>query len=143
MVTIVNASNRYIAQLTFRGCGQLTDDGIHTLADNWHARGMMDCLDARLQGHLNQNLIRLDLSKCVQLTDASCESIAKFARLLSLNLSDCSRMGDDGLLHVLNGCKYLEEIQLANLHRLQDEGMSYIIRNLMIMKRLRIMGEFQ
>jgi hypothetical protein len=88
IITIVNASNRYIKQLTFRGCAQLTDGGIYMLAANWNTRGMMDGFDARLQDHFNQNLTRLDLSGCSQLTDASCGSIANCPRLLGLNFKD-------------------------------------------------------
>jgi hypothetical protein len=121
MVAIEKASN--VSELIFHGCHYLTDAFLRHLAESPYV-----------------NLSRLDLSRC-DLTDATCKSIASFGRLLSIDLSDCSDIGDEGLATLMDGCKYLEEVRLSNLYRLQDEGMSFIIRNLVLMKRLRIMGE--
>ncbi len=166
MNEIVKRSDRSVLHLCFRGCGELTDKGIRYLAEHWSMRTSMQdnrvsslssCTtntgkgisrvstignDARLASHLNRNLIRLDLSGCIQLTDVACEAIGfYFTRLECLDVSNCTVVGDRGLIHVMDGCKYLQEIHLGNLYRLRDEGLAHVRRNLVLMKLLRRISE--
>lgn len=132
LVIVVDASNRYITRLSFHGCIDLTNSGIAYLSNHW---------GTRLQNQFLPSLTSLDLSGCVKINDLACKSISIFLRLESINLSDCSKITDCGIQLIMERCKYLEEIRFRNLFRLQDEGMSFIIRNLVVMKRLRIIGE--
>lgn len=166
LIDIVKGSDRSVLDLCFRGCGELTDEGIRYLAEHWSMRtsmrdhrdpllspctmnvGMTKCRgnaisnDTRLASHLNQNLIRLDVSGCIHLTDAACGAIGfYFNRLECLDVSDCTMVSDRGLINFMDGCKYLQEIHLGNLYRLQDEGLAYMRRNLVLMKLLRRISE--
>ena len=148
-LSLVNSAGRYIVELNFHGCHQLTDDAIKYLSETWHLRGLhcsceKSIEDSKIQeyAHLNHHLLHLDLSSCEQLTDRSCKYISSFTRLLSLNLNNCTLIGDKGLKNLMEGLKYLEEIGVSNLYRLQDESMPFIIRNLVLMKCLRVIGKF-
>lgn len=144
LIHVTKSAGRCIVHLNFHECGQLTDDSIKYLSENWHLRGAdrWSGTDAsKLYAHLNHNLTHLNLSCCKQLTNLCCKYISSFARLLSLNLNDCILIDNRGLMDIMNGLKYLEEIHISNLNRLYDESMPFIIRNLVLMKRLHVMGE--
>lgn len=92
--------------------------------------------------YLNSPLLDLDLSNCPKITNEACRIIGiTFTKLKVLNLNNCIDISDNGIVCIMNGCKYLHEIHLKNLAKLQDEALAYIRRNLVLMKVLRIIGK--
>lgn len=93
--------------------------------------------------YLNLPLLHLDLSSCPKVTNHACKVIGKnFKKLQVLNLSDCMKITDVGVICIMKGCKYLQELHLKNLVQVKDEGLHYVRENLVLMKLLRIIGEF-
>jgi len=144
LVSLVRASNtRHIQGINVQGCTSLTDHGIDFIAKNWSFRGVNSPSCEGIKNKhkvlplLNRNLGTLILAGCIELTDQSCHSIGShFPLLKTLDLSDCCNVTDLGVDHVLTGCKYLGEIRLRNLIRLNDGFIMSIQKSVETTKKL-------
>ncbi|XP_068144110.1 uncharacterized protein [Drosophila tropicalis] len=55
--------------------------------------------------------------------------LAKLKRLESFHLSDCQHVNDAGLLHLVNGCPKLREINLSYCYKITDDLVFGLIEN--------------
>ena len=130
IATLTASKPSNVKVLNLRGCTCLTDRGIFDLAQNWKSRG-----------NLYHNLIELNLSNCMNLSDKSCETIRRyFSHMKRLDLSDCVKITDFGIVTLMKGCKYLERLHLRNLPHIHDESLLAIRQNLILIKTIRHIG---
>lgn len=88
------------------------------------------------EGHL-RNLLHLNLSECSKLDDAGVISIAKNCPSLgTLQLDWCWEVTDVGVMAVVSSCKYLINLQLCGVVRLEGEFLPSVSKCLMGLKLL-------
>ena len=81
----------------------------------------------RFESGKAKNLRRLNLNYN-KLSSESLKIIAqKFPLLEKLDLFGCDGVSDDGLKHVILGCKHLKELDLRGCRDLTGEGLSQIL----------------
>lgn len=120
----IEIDTNYIESLNLASTSQLKESSILYLAKNWQG-----C-----------PLLHLNLAGCNHVTNSSCKAIGRhFNYLKEINLNDCFKVTDKGITNLMR-CKYLEEICLRNIHRLEDRGLLCIRENMIVMKVLRILG---
>lgn len=97
------------------------------------------CLqEARL---LNYQLKKLNLSECKLITNRSCALISmSFPRLETLNLSFCSLIDDRGFQDIMK-LKYLVDLNIKGLFRLNDESLLLLADNIKMHKKLKKLGK--
>ncbi len=91
-----------VKKLCLKGCWRLTDNGIANLCT-------AGCNSA--QGWASQ-LMELDISRCVGLTDATGVILRSYAApsLTALNISNTA-IGDEGIYHVLEAATNLKQLR--------------------------------
>ena len=88
---------RMLRVLNCRNCPQIEDNALH---------GFLSLKGAKLED--------LNLSGCIDVTDAGMVHIAKFCpNLRALDLSGACRVADDGLLRLARGCRKLTTLVIA------------------------------
>merc|ERR1719219_3060117 len=88
------------------------------------------------EDHL-QHLIYLNLSECTKLNDAGVISIANNCpNLGTLQLDWCWEVTDIGVMAVVSSCKYLINLQLCGVVRLEGEFLQNISKCLLGLKLL-------
>lgn len=94
--------------------------------------------EARL---LNYQLKKLNLSECKLITNRSCALISiSFPRLETLNLSFCSLIDDRGFQDIMK-LKYLVDMNIRGLYRLNDESLLLLADNVKMHKKLKKLGK--
>ena len=87
-------------------------------------------------GHL-ANLLHLNLSECSRLDDAGVISIAKNCpNLGTLQLDWCWEVTDIGVMAVVSSCKYLINLQLCDVWRLEGQFLQSVSKCLVGLKML-------
>ena len=93
-------------------------------------------VSAFTRGHLH-NLIHLNLSECSKLDDAGVISIARHCpNLGTLQLDWCWEVTDIGVWAIVSSCKFLINLQLCGVVRLQGDFLPTINRCLIGLKLL-------
>ncbi|KAL3144635.1 hypothetical protein ABBQ38_001994 [Trebouxia sp. C0009 RCD-2024] len=73
-----------------------------------------------------QTITKLDLSKCVNVTNSGVSGLTRLQRLQSLDLSDCNNLGDDSLQALLPGLPHLHTLTLQHCTHVTDAGITGI-----------------
>ena len=121
---LMEIDTNYIESLNLESTNLLKESSIFYLAKQWKG-----C-----------PLLHLNLAGCNHVTSSSCRVIGLYFNYLKkINLNDCSEVSDKGIINLMK-CKYLEEIFLRNIYRLEDRGLASIRENMIVMKMLRILG---
>jgi len=96
----------------------------------------VDFVNAFIDGKLS-NLLHLDLSECSKIDDAGIIAIAhKCPRLGSLTLSWCWEVTDVGISFIVNKCKFMINLNLCGVVRLNGDFIPSIPKSLIGLKRL-------
>ncbi|ETK89323.1 hypothetical protein F441_06759 [Phytophthora nicotianae CJ01A1] len=117
--------------VNFSSCPQLLSEGV---------REFISCC--------NTSLTRLNLSRCGALTDDALGwvggalgpqgSRTRCRRLLSLDISYTSAIGDRGLAALGVGCQALQFLNLEGLERISDAGILYVVRGCKVLRVLSL-----
>ncbi|EDO42575.1 predicted protein [Nematostella vectensis] len=82
------------------------------------------------------NLLELNLTYCTRVSDQDLASIAKLTQLKCLNLSNCYRVGDNGIQQIATNLTNLLHLDLSNCTDITDLGLHHIGRHLVRLKYL-------
>lgn len=128
---------RYTAleHLDLSSCSQVTDECLAVVAK--HAGPKLRSLKlAKVGGFTEfgleaiakgcQQLVALDLTKCVHLTDAGVTALAKLPKLSTLNMLGCRLVTDDGLCALAAGCEGLKVLLLKLCIGVSDVGATAV-----------------
>lgn len=86
-----------------------------------------------------KNLKVLNLCGCTRLLQESLQNL-KLYKLRHLNLSMCTAVTDDHLIHISDCCSLLVELQLSQCHLLTDTGTAYVLAHNHLLEGLDISG---
>ncbi|DBA85851.1 hypothetical protein WJX77_011838 [Trebouxia sp. C0004] len=76
-----------------------------------------------------KTITRLNLSRCVHLTNQVAVSLAGLPQLVDLDLSDCNNLGDTGLHSILRGLPLLQNLNLQHCAHITDSGIAALKEN--------------
>ncbi|KAL7995695.1 putative IQ motif, EF-hand binding, leucine-rich repeat domain superfamily [Plasmopara halstedii] len=121
MLQVLATGIEHLDEVNFSSCQQLSSEGL---------RNFISCC--------NSSLTRLNLSRCGALTDDALgwisglmgpqSSRTRCRRLLSLDISSCNNVRDQGLAYIGAGCRALRFLNLDGLVYISDAGISHIVR---------------
>ena len=99
-----------LEKISLSGCTFVTDEGVKKIAEG--------CL----------NLVGVDLSDNTLITNASLRHLSNSlgSRLITLNLSGCRQIKDDGIKEIAESCTYLRRLRLAFCEHITDDGIMYL-----------------
>ncbi len=118
-----------VKKLCLKGCWRLTDDGIANLCTAGYIS---------MQGWTSQ-LMELDISHCVGLTDATGVILRSYATsLTALNISNTA-IGDEGIRNVLEAATNLKHLRAQSCHGLTDQGLLHILTSIKRYKSLQLL----
>ncbi len=119
-----------IKKICLKGCWRLTDNGIANLCT-------AGC-STNVSGWTSQ-LVDLDVSHCVGLTDATGAILRSYATFLtSLNIGNTA-IGDEGIRHVLEAGQNLKHLRAQSCHGLTDQGLLHIVTSIKRYKSLKLL----
>ncbi|MDR3108997.1 MAG: leucine-rich repeat domain-containing protein [Planctomycetaceae bacterium] len=90
--------------------------------------GCVNITDAGLEALKNKNaagLLELDLDGCRKVTDKGLEHIKGLKKLRDLDLSRCGQITDAGLIH-LKGLTKLRDLDLSRCEQITDAGLIHL-----------------
>ncbi|KAM3586663.1 SCF ubiquitin ligase complex subunit [Umbelopsis sp. WA50703] len=133
VISCLAACNR-LERITLAGCTRLTDNGILSL----------------LQHSVGQNLISVDLSDMINVTDTTIFAIAeKCPKLQGLNLSMCKdsqdpsdsvQIHDESIIRIAERCPSLRRIKLSNCVHLTDRSAIALATHCRVLLEIDLMN---
>lgn len=138
-----------LRHVNLSGCHNITDTGVQTLA--LRCPGLLSLMLNKCRNAANDatlgvisegcpQLARLGLNSCVHVSDAGLAHIGTMHNLSYLDIEFCHTVSDDGLQHVLEGCRGIEDVNLRMLVRLSATSMHAIAIKWPHLRRLRVGG---
>ncbi|XP_037077809.1 F-box/LRR-repeat protein 2-like [Pollicipes pollicipes] len=85
-------------------------------------------------------LTELDLSQCSRISDVGVSHVVRFGGLRRLSLAHCPQLGDAGVARLGRHCPGLEVVRLAHCVALTDEGLAGLVRHAPRLKHLELQG---
>jgi hypothetical protein len=88
--------------------------------------------------NLCPNLLKLDMYRCLSLTNEGLKQIASLAKLKSLNLSCCTATNDEVVISLRD--KYIVKLNLLNCYKITDKSLEIIGSDMYTLKyNLRVL----
>ncbi|KAL6534588.1 hypothetical protein OROGR_013263 [Orobanche gracilis] len=130
---------KLVVDLNLSGCKNVTDESLKLIADNYQELQLLNltrCVkltdkDLAFCNSLTDvayekisvlsDLEFLDLCGAQNLSDDGVSCIAKCKKLISLNLTWCVRVTDQGVVAIAQGCRFLEFLSLFGIGRRRDQ----------------------
>ena len=81
-------------------------------------------------------LTELDLSQCSRISDIGVIHVVRFAGLRRLSLAHCPQLGDSAVSRLSQSCPALEWLRLANCVSLTDHGVIGLVKHARRLKHL-------
>lgn len=112
-VAAVSTRCPHMAVLRLSGCSNLTDKSLQYLLH-----------EPRHNKPRGQDLVRVDLAFCIQLTNEGIEAMCQACeKLEALDLSGCVHLTDEVIAAVAKYCPHLQRLSLARCKRLTDRTL--------------------
>ncbi|CAG8628194.1 15844_t:CDS:2, partial [Acaulospora colombiana] len=114
-----------LERLTLNGCIHLTDNSLSILGNM-------------------PNLVALDLTGVVDVTDATIVSVANVCnKIQGINLEGCKKVTDIGLLAIAENCPLLRRIKLCELDRITGNSVSKLVHQCPLLIEIDLNGCIQ
>lgn len=144
-VQSVAASSPHLIEIDLRGCDQITDMAVHTLAGGCKQLKKLFLANCRsltarafAPALLPSKLLvlqQLDLSQCTQVNDEALSFISESCPALHmLSVAGCEAISDLGITKVAEGCRALHNLVLDRCPSVSDKGVEAVARHCKLTK---------
>jgi F-box and leucine-rich repeat protein GRR1 len=132
--------------LTLSYCPNVTASGIVTflaycgVLEELNVSGIISCDDDFLHQLCVtcKTVQKLELQKCVYITDAGLCSLADYMWIEYIDVTGCYKITDDGIEVLTSSCNGLVQIIAKKVSKLTDRSMNAILRNCKLIQTLDI-----
>ena len=135
-----------IRVLDISNCALLTSDAVLEILplcgvlEDLRVAGMAGVNDAFIHQMCIRctTIQRVNLQKCIFITDAALCSMADYLWLEGLNISGCRRVGDEGLEVLAVSCNGIIDLEMKGVHRITARAINAVSRSLKNLQTLDI-----